>query len=266
MSENPAATPLPPHRFLLTRTPALRLRRTPDCAQGIRVNDDLRDKKEFRNPGILELLMDKYHIRETGSVCHHPVCTPLVCARVPAAVPRPAAPPPILTCEPADATPRPSAAHPPRPAPPPRAPLPVRQEQLPPGGLQPQRVSRRPLRPSERTARAAQRRPATSPPSTHPPPPPAASSCCRLGSAGSAAAAAAAPAPQPRASCGSNAGGWGPRWRALVLVERLSGPRAAASGAECGGVGGGWPEALHARPPPPAHPPAALSPADPRAR
>ena len=34
--------------------------------QGIRVNDDLRDKKEFRNPGILELLMDKYNIRETG--------------------------------------------------------------------------------------------------------------------------------------------------------------------------------------------------------
>ena len=42
-------------------------------AQGIRVNDDLRDKKEFRNPGILELLMDKYHIRETGSVRYlHP--------------------------------------------------------------------------------------------------------------------------------------------------------------------------------------------------
>ena len=32
------------------------------------MNDDLRDKKEFRNPGILELLMDKYSIRETGYV------------------------------------------------------------------------------------------------------------------------------------------------------------------------------------------------------
>jgi hypothetical protein len=36
--------------------------------QGIRVNDDLRDKKEFRNPGILELLMDRYNIHETGSL------------------------------------------------------------------------------------------------------------------------------------------------------------------------------------------------------
>ena len=41
---------------------------SPFREQGITVNDDLRDKKEFRNPGILEMLMEKYQIRETGSV------------------------------------------------------------------------------------------------------------------------------------------------------------------------------------------------------
>jgi len=35
--------------------------------KGLSVNDDLRDKKEFRNPGILELLMSMYNIKETGS-------------------------------------------------------------------------------------------------------------------------------------------------------------------------------------------------------
>ena len=42
----------------------MRLRGTPEP---VRVNRDLYDKKEFHNPGILEMLMTQYRILETGS-------------------------------------------------------------------------------------------------------------------------------------------------------------------------------------------------------